>query len=243
MPPGPKPKWNVLEMDALTGPDPCLVVGELDRALVEEGLGRRLLHFNGPLLRGSRIAVDLELVTVLQRGFDIDAEVVLDQYQLELGKRFAPRLADGSIPVPCRSKLIPASESTALCLWSTFGDVLGYMHNELIVRTPYVPANFASNGVLLACPRRGGADLYLEGKQLGEISHWNSDWRPYRQKSLGPGCASATLLSDEGCEVLLTVPGYSRLRAWRVTVASREYEYGEWETKVFFATDSIGGTE
>ena len=53
-------------------------------------------------------------------------------------------------------------------------------------------------------------------------------------KALGTHCAVSVTLSDDSITKLLKVSGMQCSRAWRVTMLSRESDYGDWHETVHY---------
>jgi hypothetical protein len=237
MPPGATPEWAVVTQIASSfdRSDVIKLLGKMDRALEEGERGQRVVQFSGPIQRGMRRAVDLDVYTVLCRDHNLDAERVLGEYQALLGATLAPRMNDGNISMhPASPEMIGEQyeKQLILALRPTFGGTLGYMHAELISRMPYVPANYSRESMLVARPRAGGADLELDGALVGQVGHWNVAWKPSHLQGLGPCCANSVTLARTAIQKLLNVSGFSLKRVWRAKILKRDSDFGSWTEEV-----------
>lgn len=231
MPPEGAPSWAIVG-SCLDGGE---ALNQMDSALKVSRPGECLLQFSGPICRDSRLAVDLDVHTLLLDASDhdmgLDLERIFDRLDFNRLAKWAPRRPDGSIAVrPTSEQLFGEQNGVPLkeALFTTFGASLGYMHSELLHRTPYVPANYSDDLVLVTKPRTGGADLEIDGTPIGQICIWNVEWRPFYPKFLGPSSACSLTVSQATLPSLLSTTISNVKRVWRLKAVRRDSDYGQW---------------
>ncbi|CAM5218346.1 hypothetical protein CDEF62S_01316 [Castellaniella defragrans] len=198
---------------------------------VYESQDKALLHLNLPLHGDARYQCELEIVSVLVSGENVDAEEVFHLHDFLPGRVSVSRTedlllrvdalgGDATFPTKAGGRLRPV-------LLPLVGDNVGYLQSDLVRRMPRLPAHNLPNPLIVA-PRRGGADVILSGAEVGELLYWNWKWKPTHPKEMGSPVGVCLVLESGVTRRILHVDGMRLGHAWRATVLTRETDYKNW---------------
>lgn len=107
---------------------------------------------------------------------------------------------------------------------------VGYLHSDLIQRPPYLPAWVPGHNPILAHPKEGGMSLEIDGRPVGEMHYWMSNWSPLAPKGTPPGTASCIHVHSSLAQHFETAIARRIGYACFVKIRRRSQTYGEWES-------------
>jgi hypothetical protein len=202
--------------------------------LSEDGASA-LMHFNGCVVHQHNFIADLEIFSLISSGTLPAAQDIMDMYEGMLGKVEFERdnLRAFLLPTLRTEDALPAEDEIEL--YPTVGPIIarhvGYLQSDLLQRLPYLPFAYSEDAEIEALPTAGGTTITNRGQAVGSMRYWLWKWNPTHPKNSPPGVASCTTLSNRGCRELLGERSDSLTHAWRLTVRSREKDYGNWEVR------------
>ncbi|WP_431777726.1 hypothetical protein [Ottowia caeni] len=235
--PGRVPGWaGPVHGASPDAPDEAAVLATSIMQEVHKAEGKSLLHLNLPLHDDARYKGELEIVSILGSGEEIEAEEVFSVHDFLPGRICVSRAEDLTLRIDAldQEATFPTKAGGRLrpVLLPLVGNSVGYLQSDLVMRMPRLPTH-NSRIPLTATARRGGADVLLSGAKVGELLYWNWKWRPTHPKNMGSQTGVALVLDREVTKRLLHVEGMRLCHVWRVTVQSRETDYGEWREEVW----------
>lgn len=192
-----------------------------------------LMHFNGRVVDQHNFVADLEIFSLISSSTPPAAQDIMNMYEGMLGEVEFERdgLRAFLLPTLRTEDALPAEDGIEL--YPTVGPIIarhvGYLQSELLQRLPYLPFAYSENAKFEALPTAGGTTITSRGTGVGHMRYWLWRWNPTHPKDSPPGVACCTTLSNEGCRELLGERADSLTHAWRLTIRSREKDYGDWE--------------
>ncbi|MBT2117795.1 hypothetical protein KK141_17320 [Dyella sp. LX-66] len=247
MPPDAAPSWaSSIRAPISSGSEDFKgMIDQLDRVLEAAHSGRRLLQLDASLLQDEEHAVDLSLVSIL-----IDEDAVIGEGDIEFIMEHhecyrcagSDRDQSGDLHVRPQEVVVyvdDSGRSLILPLVAIGREGMGYMHDELMERRPYVTAVRTKNASLRARPRPGGADIELDDRAIGEISYWNVRWAPIYLRELGPSCATSLTVDAVAARSVIQQEGYRLTRVWRARIVTRTSQLGSWSPQVLYGEATL----
>lgn len=240
--PGSPPPWatavHTWPMDDLNG-SPTTTIAQLV-GHIEHHTGQTLLHFKGCICSSKTMRVDAEVTTVLAARGVADPEDVFKFQNVLLGKVEIPRAnsesfnscswpLENTLPGKDGAEYLPA-------LLSIIGNIVGYLSSDLLHLLPQIPTVHSTEGAITAIPEVGGVSIMYGGGCVGRVDYWNWRWQPMREMNSLPPSAVCTTLSADAVEKLLHVRGYTVIRCWKISVSTRDTDYGSWVDTIRFGT-------
>ncbi len=240
MPPGSEPSWTKeLHNDS---PTTTQAFEEILQRLLDDiskyEKSSELLFLNSALKYDKKYKAYIEVISCLHNDSPPSPDEVFMLHDSLPGRVILPRSSNWNIEVPQLidkiDKFVTDSGGTIMpTLVPCVNNHIGYMHVEHFHRVPHIPSNYTSSSPIIAQPKKGGMDILLDGRSIGDFRYWNYLWGPSYNRTLGPSCGiSLTILHDEIIRCL-NIDGMKLNRFWRAKVLTRKSDYGKWEEKVF----------
>ncbi|BDV42901.1 hypothetical protein GURASL_18240 [Geotalea uraniireducens] len=241
--PGMRPNWT----DVLYAEKPSTleewqkVLSSVVNKVVEDTPNSVLLHLNTPIFFGDTYNAEVELITCLHDEKYLSPEEMMKLHRFLPGQFELPRTKDwdffihnktgleGFLTMDGGVRILPA-------LLPCAAQFVGYLQFDLVGRMPYLPANYSSSVPLIGTPRKGGMDLTMERKHVGEFQYWNHQWSPTHDKALDASCGISLILRNDACKELWSVAEMTPRYYWKATVLKRESDYGKWEEKTIYGS-------
>lgn len=231
------PVWakDLHEITSSTGSAPQAIADGVASHLLEK-TGEIPLQFNGTVMIGTTLRIDLEITSVLVRGPAVNPEDVFDFQERMLGRLVLPRHPLGEIHFPkwSPSHIYPTDAGTQLIptVLPIVGSHIGYLQFYLIQRPSFAPANHTLNSALSIKPRIGGADVLLDGKPIGHLYYWNWRWQPMQDIGHPPAIAVCTTINPAMVSQVSAFEGYDFVTVWKVIIHKREHDYSAWQQEI-----------
>ncbi|HDS1695118.1 MULTISPECIES: hypothetical protein [unclassified Pseudomonas] len=237
--PGSDPAWlgsAPLTAEGGTESAEQLVVDSIDR--VENAINGRVMHLSMNVVDGPERQVELEVFTVFA-GEAVNAEQVLRIYTGMLGRLTLARDDMRAFVSPVLPAFFVEKFNYAPALLPLIGPCVGYLQNDFVSRTPYIPFSSASLPAIELRPGEGGGALTSSGQVVGHFAFWHRKWQPTHKRNWPSPTGCCTYLTRDAAERQATDHAGKALYVWKLTTWTRKTEYEEWEESVLFGSGPV----